>query len=305
MKKAQISTLSENQDSIFVYVCTYGTYLFKSISIFSGGLPVYTALPIQEKLKDLRVERKLTLEELSEQTGISKSALGNYETNDYKDISHNNIVTLAKFYGVTADYLLGLSENKNPANADLTDLHLQDEAIELLKSGKLNNRLLCEMIGHENFRRLLADIEIYVDNIAGMQIKNLNAWIDVVRAELIAKYDPDKDDPYLRVLEAAHIDDHEYFSQMVHDDIDKIIRDIREAHRHDSVSAPEMTAAEQMKKDLEEVANFKGSKMERTVILYCKQLQIDYRKLTEEEFRWFIRILQKSRIHHSGGRGKK
>lgn len=124
MKKAPISTLSENQDSIFVYVCTYGTYLFKSISIFSGGLPVHTALTIQEKLKDLRVERKLTLEELSEQTGISKSALGNYETNDYKDISHYNIVILSKFYGVTADYLLGLSENKNPANADLTDLHL-------------------------------------------------------------------------------------------------------------------------------------------------------------------------------------
>lgn len=60
-----------------------------------------------------------------------------------------------------------------------------------------------------------------------------------------------------------------------------------------------------MKKDLEEVANFKGSKMEETVMLYCKQLQIDYRKLTEEEFRWFIRILQKSKIHHSGGRGKK
>ncbi len=36
---------------------------------------MYTSLTIQEKLKDLRVERKLTLEELAEQTGISKSAL--------------------------------------------------------------------------------------------------------------------------------------------------------------------------------------------------------------------------------------
>ena len=50
------------------------------------------------KLNDLRVERKLTLEELSEQTGISKSALSNYEINDYKDISHYSIATLAKFY---------------------------------------------------------------------------------------------------------------------------------------------------------------------------------------------------------------
>jgi len=275
------------------------------MSCFYRGMKMYTTLTIQEKLKDLRVERKLTLEELAEQTGISKSALGNYETNDYKDISHYNIVILAKFYGVTADYLLGLSENKNPANADLTDLHLQDETIEILKSGKLNNRLLCEMIGHENFRRLLADIEIYVDNIAWMQIKNLNAWIDVVRQELIAKYDPDKDDPHLRVLEAAHIDDNEYFSQMVHDDIDTIIRDIRVAHKHDSVSAPELSVAEQMKKDLEEVANFKGSKMERTVILYCKQLQIDYKKLTEEEFRALIQILRKSKLYTGGGRGKR
>ena len=36
-------------------------------------------LTIQEKLKDLRVERRLTLEQLAEETGISKSALGKYE----------------------------------------------------------------------------------------------------------------------------------------------------------------------------------------------------------------------------------
>ena len=36
-------------------------------------------LTIQERLKDLRVERGLTLEQLAEQTGLSKSALGKYE----------------------------------------------------------------------------------------------------------------------------------------------------------------------------------------------------------------------------------
>ena len=34
------------------------------------------ALSIQERIKDLRVERKLTLEQLAEQTGLSRSALG-------------------------------------------------------------------------------------------------------------------------------------------------------------------------------------------------------------------------------------
>ena len=61
-------------------------------------------LTIQEKLKDLRTEKGLTLEQLAEQTGISKSALGKYESDDYKDISPFNLVALAKFYGVSSDY---------------------------------------------------------------------------------------------------------------------------------------------------------------------------------------------------------
>ena len=43
------------------------------------------ALTIQERLKDLRVERGLTLEQLAEQTHLSKSALGSYEGDKFKD----------------------------------------------------------------------------------------------------------------------------------------------------------------------------------------------------------------------------
>ena len=44
------------------------------------------ALTIQERLKDLRVERGLTLEQLAEETHLSKSALGSYEGDKFKDI---------------------------------------------------------------------------------------------------------------------------------------------------------------------------------------------------------------------------
>ena len=79
-------------------------------------------LSIQERLKDLRVERGLTLEQLEEQVNLSKSALGSYEAKDFKDISHYAIIKLAKFYGVTADYLLGLSQTRNHPNADLNEI---------------------------------------------------------------------------------------------------------------------------------------------------------------------------------------
>ena len=69
-------------------------------------------LSIQERLKDLRVERGLTLEQLAEQTHLSKSALGSYEGDKFKDISHYALIELAKFYEVTVDYLLGRSQIK-------------------------------------------------------------------------------------------------------------------------------------------------------------------------------------------------
>ena len=265
---------------------------------------MHDKLTIQERIRDLRQEKKLTLEQLSEQTGLSKSALGSYESNDTKDISHYAIIKLAKFYGVTTDYLLGISEQKTVGGTSM--YHDPDFTPKqgLLPPEKVNRRLLQELILHEEFPRLLADIEIYIDNIAGMQIQNLNAWIDVVRQELIAKHNPDKDDPTLRVLEAAHINDDEYFSHLVNEDIDRIIRDLREKHRKDSTSAPEVSVVQKMKQDLDEVANFKGSRLEKQIVLYCKQLQIDYRKLTPEEFRWFIRIIRKSKLNKGGGRGR-
>ena len=131
------------------------------------------ALTIQERLKDLRVERGLTLEQLAEQTHLSKSALGSYEAEDFKDVSHDALIKLAKFYGVTADYLLGLSETKNHPNADLADLCLSDDMIELLKSGRIDTALLCELAAHPDFVKLLADIQIYVEGIAATQIQNL------------------------------------------------------------------------------------------------------------------------------------
>ena len=125
-----------------------------------------TELTLQEKLKDLRMERKLTLEQLAEQTKLSRSALGNYESDEERDISPFALKTLAKFYDVSTDYLLGLTENRKHPDADVASLHLSDEMIELLRSGKINNRLLCEIATHEGFEMLMADMEVYVDGLA-------------------------------------------------------------------------------------------------------------------------------------------
>ena len=151
------------------------------------------ATSIQERLWELRKDKGLNLEELSELTGISKSALGNYEKEDYKEINHGNLILLADFYGVSLDYLFCRTENRAEINPPLREMHLSDEMVALMKSGRIKNRMLCELATHKDFIKCLADIEIYVDGIATMQIQNLNALVDTVRHEIIERYRPGED----------------------------------------------------------------------------------------------------------------
>ncbi len=257
------------------------------------------ALSIQERLKDLRVERRLTLEQLAEQTGLSKSALGSYESDDYKDISHHAINRLADFYGVTTDYLLARTETKSHPNASLADLCLSDDMIELLKNKRIDTALLCELATHPDFVKLLADIQIYVEGIASMQIQNLNAWVDVARTEIMEKYQPEEQDKTMYLLQSAHVEEGDYFRSRVHKDMDGILENIRNAHIGRSDGAPKTSVAEELRQDLEEVATFEGSRAEQLLMVFCKQTKLRYNKLTEDEKQALIRIMQKSELMKS------
>ena len=252
---------------------------------------MYIKLTIPERLKDLRVDRGLTLEQLAAETGLSKSALGKYEADDFKDISPFSIATLAKFYGVSTDYLMGLTETKNHPNTDLHDLHLSDDMITVLKSGKINNRLLCEM-----GTRLMTDIEIYVDRIADMRINDLNAVLHAVRQQLIAEHNPGENDLNVRTLELGQIDEDDYFSHVIHKDMGQIIRDIREAHRTDATTADVASPAVEAQRQLQEAMQFEGSDQEKQVKALCSQLGIPYDDLTPDEFAGLIAALKKSDI---------
>ena len=254
-------------------------------------------LTIQERLKDLRVERGLTLEQLSAETGISKSALGKYEADDFKDISPFSMVELAKFYSVSTDYLLGLTEQKNHPNTELDALHLGDDAIEVLRTGKFNHRLLSELICHKDFQRFMLDAEIYVDRIADMRVNDMNAVLEAVRQMALMKNGGEENDLHLRTLEVAQIREDEYFGSLIADDLKGILCDIRNEHRPDTMTADETTlvATVQGQEQLAKAIHFEGSSEEKQARSFLATFGIDYDKLTKEQFVSLIEILKLSK----------
>ena len=251
-------------------------------------------LSIQERLKDLRVERGLTLEQLAEQTHLSKSALGSYEGDNFKDISHYALIELAKFYEVTVDYLLGRSQTKNHPNADLADLRLSDDMIELLKSGLVDNFLLCELAVHPDFPRLMADLEIYVNGIAGKQVQSANAIVDTMSATIMKQYNPGLTDPQLRQLIASHIDGDSFCRYVIQQDINKIALDLREAHKDDFFSVPEDNPLKEMLETAGEIVSQDSDTEQAYLAFICKRLKLNFRKLSVEERKWLKKIAEKS-----------
>lgn len=251
-------------------------------------------LTLQERLKDLRVERGLNLEQLAEQTGLSRSALGSYESDEFKDISHYALIKLAKFYGVSADYLLGLTGTRNHPNAELSELHLSDDMIELLRSGRVNNALLCELATHPDFPRLMAGLEVYVNGMAVKLVQAANSFVDAASANIVKQYDPDASDPHLRQLVAAHVDEDGFCRYTVGRDMAEIARSLREVHKDDfssiPIDNPLDVAAEIMGKEEAETSE----SGEALLTFLCKRLRLDYAKLTDEEKRWLSRIANKS-----------
>ena len=257
---------------------------------------MYTKLSIPERLKDLRVvDKHLTLEQLAEKTGLSRSALGKYESDDYKDISPFAIATLADFYGVSADYLMGLTDNKEVPNADVQSLHLNDEMIELLRSGKINNRLLCELATHPNFRRLMVDMEICIDRIANMRVEQMNLVMEATRQTVLSKYAPGEDDLYVRTLELGQVQESDFYSHVMHDDLDSIVRDIREAHLKDKTTADPQPTLDDVKEKFEQALE-QGSQEEMVIHEFCDRMQIPFEKISSEDFSAFLRILSLSKL---------
>ena len=237
----------------------------------------------QEKLWDLRRDHGYTLEQVAEAVQISKATLSKYENKETKEYNNATLNKLAQFYGVSLDWLICNTEVKDAVHTPIEDLRLDDETIEVLKTGCFNHRLLCEIMKHPDFVHLMTEIEIYVDGHATQKIKNINDWMDGIRIKLFQKNSVEKMIPATDILAHIPVNEEEFFFHNIHGELDTIMKDIRIAHEKDRESESierEVTNIDRAAELIE--LGFLDEPAKAFFAAYCEELGIPYDRLSEE-----------------------
>lgn len=65
-----------------------------------------------ERLRDLREDKDLTQQEVADMLGCSQTTYSRYETGDL-NVPIDILKKLAKFYKVSIDYIVGITNKKN------------------------------------------------------------------------------------------------------------------------------------------------------------------------------------------------
>ena len=68
---------------------------------------------VYSRIRDLRQDKDLTQKQLAQHIGMSQTGYSKYETGE-NDVPTGILIALARYYGTSVDYILGLTDNPKP-----------------------------------------------------------------------------------------------------------------------------------------------------------------------------------------------
>ena len=263
-------------------------------------------LTLQEKLRDLRDERKLILADLTDATGIPISTLQRIENDEDMRVGYQDVVTLANFYDVSADFLFGLTDIKKYRNVGIDELGLTDAAIEVLKERKINTRLVSELLSHPNAKSLFNAIEVYIDRKIHAQINTMNAVYTAAEGIIREHFDVEGDDKHMEVLREAIVDEDEYLRYRITERFSALMRSLFEAHKKDALPEEQAGILDELRTGFKNYLDDKEKQgAERAkLILFAKQIGLNISKLSDEQIALLMETLRESDAYKRNRRRK-
>jgi len=258
-----------------------------------------TKLTLQEKLRDLREERKLKLADVSEATGIPTSTLQRFESEDTVRVGYQDIEVLTRFYEVSADYLFGLTDNRQYRNVEIDKLSLSDEAIAELMSGKFNNRLLSEVIAHPDFTDLLAAIEVYIDGLIAPKIETTNKILDIAINRVRKKSKKVGHDEIMAALTEGRVDPDDYIRYRLTRRFDRLVHSLHTAHTQPQQDESGGLLIKMLDSKLDKYEKTKektGSDAEAKLAVLADNIGVDLEKAPAEEKQSLLNFLGRSKF---------
>ena len=172
--------------------------------------------------------------------------------------------------------------------------NLTDEMVALLKSGRINNRLLCEIATNDKFEQLMTDTKIYIDGHATSIFRSLYESLEEQRQLITRKYKQAEKDYYSQTLLAAEVKEENFFCHVTHKTWDAILRDIRKAHEHDIDVTPDYSVAKKVALDIRKAIQSSGDYLGKVWAVIFNTLGLDFYKLPPDEQKILKKILSKS-----------
>lgn len=134
---------------------------------------------IAYRLRELRLDHRLSQKELADKINVTHSQISRIESGETKNPNVNIIVSVAKLFHVSTDYLLGLTKITVPKSYDISELGLSEEAVKRLLLEKIDVDVLNRLLEHEQFPRLCVMIRNYFDDTIAEGVMARNRVIDL------------------------------------------------------------------------------------------------------------------------------
>ena len=136
------------------------------------------------RLNNLRKDHDLSQKQLADQLHVTHSQISRIESGETKNPNISIVIDAARFFHVSTDYLLGITQITSPKSYDISELRLSEEAVTRLITRRIDVDILNRLLEHEHFPKLCIMIRNYFDDTIAEGIMARNKVINLAVDQL-------------------------------------------------------------------------------------------------------------------------
>lgn len=199
------------------------------------------------RLSNLRKDRSMSQKQLADELHVTHSQISRIESGETKNPNISIVIDAARFFHVSTDYLLGITQITTPKSYDISELGLSEEVVKRLITGRIDIDILNRLLEHEYFPRLCIMIRNFFDDTIaeGVMARNqvidfaVDQLTDLMNTEPAKRTEIIKDKQFLNLqkLGADEADIEKIKNQFV-----SILRDIKSSMQNKELTSTVATA---------------------------------------------------------------